>query len=403
MHLASGHRLDGAERFAEASRDEGLAPVGEDADIVVLGSQGTQLRGAQVGGPAGLEPLESRVGGRLFRMPLPGKGADAPDGEGDDEDAEDEAEEIVGRHRFTEHGLENEDGKKGGDSDAEDPGERRERGGAAAQEARLHEDVDNFSADPARADCYRPIDHADQGAELGAGAEGAEERQERSCRGEHANTADRVGAKALLDPAVKLHDLLHRQSPSVFRGSTRLFREATGRSLDPFELSRLACFGTQGTAFFCSKGRVQLMTRLSWSALAATAALLTACASNGDGARLSDLTVEITPEIQKGEVRLSLFMGEEAYDGGAPVAQAARSAEDGAVKVAFTGLAPGAYAIKAFHDLNGNGILDTNVMGIPSEPFAFSNNAVGSFGPATFEQARFVVSPGANTHRMAIK
>lgn len=35
-------------------------------------------------------------------------------------------------------------------------------------------------------------------------------------------------------------------------------------------------------------------------------------------------------------------------------------------------LAYGYYAIALFHDINGNGALDFNLMGIPSEPFGFS-------------------------------
>ena len=37
----------------------------------------------------------------------------------------------------------------------------------------------------------------------------------------------------------------------------------------------------------------------------------------------------------------------------------------------------GKYGVIAFHDLNGNEKLDTNFMGIPNEPYGFSNNARG--------------------------
>lgn len=58
--------------------------------------------------------------------------------------------------------------------------------------------------------------------------------------------------------------------------------------------------------------------------------------------------------------------------------------------------APGRYAIRLFHDLNGNGKLDKNFFGIPEEPYAFSNNASGSMGPPNFDAAAFEVSaPGA--------
>lgn len=55
----------------------------------------------------------------------------------------------------------------------------------------------------------------------------------------------------------------------------------------------------------------------------------------------------------------------------------------------------GDVALSVLHDLNGNGKMDSNPMGMPLEPFAFSNNAVGNFGPASFEQAKFAIKPGA--------
>ncbi len=41
------------------------------------------------------------------------------------------------------------------------------------------------------------------------------------------------------------------------------------------------------------------------------------------------------------------------------------------------------------HDANGNGKLDSNMMGIPKEGFGFSNDATGSFGPPGFDEAKF--------------
>ena len=41
-------------------------------------------------------------------------------------------------------------------------------------------------------------------------------------------------------------------------------------------------------------------------------------------------------------------------------------------------------------------------MGIPSEPFAFSNNARGSFGPASWEDSAFEVSGDTATHSVRL-
>lgn len=58
----------------------------------------------------------------------------------------------------------------------------------------------------------------------------------------------------------------------------------------------------------------------------------------------------------------------------------------------FVGVAPGTYAVSAFHDENSNGKLDTNYMGIPREGVAASNDARGRLGPPKFDDAAFQVS-----------
>jgi uncharacterized protein (DUF2141 family) len=56
----------------------------------------------------------------------------------------------------------------------------------------------------------------------------------------------------------------------------------------------------------------------------------------------------------------------------------------------------GDYAVAVFHDENGNGRIDKNLLGIPNEPYGFSNNARRTFGPPLWEKARFpVASPTA--------
>lgn len=48
----------------------------------------------------------------------------------------------------------------------------------------------------------------------------------------------------------------------------------------------------------------------------------------------------------------------------------------------------GEWAVNAFLDENKNGRLDTNALGIPTEPWGFSRNAKGMFGPPTFDDAK---------------
>jgi uncharacterized protein (DUF2141 family) len=50
----------------------------------------------------------------------------------------------------------------------------------------------------------------------------------------------------------------------------------------------------------------------------------------------------------------------------------------------------GTYAVAVVHDVDGNGKLNTNLLGMPREPYGFSNDARGTFGAPSFEDAGFV-------------
>lgn len=55
----------------------------------------------------------------------------------------------------------------------------------------------------------------------------------------------------------------------------------------------------------------------------------------------------------------------------------------------FEEIPPGRHAIAVIHDENMNGVLDTNRLGVPKEGYGFSNDAVASLGPPSFEAASF--------------
>lgn len=57
--------------------------------------------------------------------------------------------------------------------------------------------------------------------------------------------------------------------------------------------------------------------------------------------------------------------------------------------VVFKNIPAGEYGISLYQDKNENGKLNTNFIGIPSELYAFSNNAKGRFGPAKWEDVKF--------------
>ncbi len=51
-------------------------------------------------------------------------------------------------------------------------------------------------------------------------------------------------------------------------------------------------------------------------------------------------------------------------------------------------LPPGNYAFAILHDKNSNKIMDKSVLGIPKEPFGFSNTDKITFGPPSFQEAK---------------
>ena len=70
--------------------------------------------------------------------------------------------------------------------------------------------------------------------------------------------------------------------------------------------------------------------------------------------------------------------------------------------VVLTNLDPGRYAIILFHDENGNGKLDKNALGVPTEPYGFSNNVRGFLGPPAFEKAVVQINAGDKAVRIVL-
>lgn len=93
----------------------------------------------------------------------------------------------------------------------------------------------------------------------------------------------------------------------------------------------------------------------------------------------------------KGRIAVALFSNEKdfttkAMQGKTTVAKA------GEVQITFENITSGDYAISVMHDANENDELDSNAIGIPKEGFGFSNDAMGMFGPPSFEKAKFNLS-----------
>ena len=62
------------------------------------------------------------------------------------------------------------------------------------------------------------------------------------------------------------------------------------------------------------------------------------------------------------------------------------------VTTVFDSIPYGEYALQVFHDINNNKELDKNFLGVPTEPYVFSNHAAELFGPPSFGKAKFEFS-----------
>lgn len=56
----------------------------------------------------------------------------------------------------------------------------------------------------------------------------------------------------------------------------------------------------------------------------------------------------------------------------------------------FEDIPPGMYALAIVHDENMNGKLDTNLLGVPTEGYGFSNDAKALLGAPSFSAASFL-------------
>ncbi|WP_425391403.1 DUF2141 domain-containing protein [Ekhidna sp.] len=96
----------------------------------------------------------------------------------------------------------------------------------------------------------------------------------------------------------------------------------------------------------------------------------------------------------KGSLKVALYNHEDHFLS-KEVMSDGKLIDSSTMEFSFKGLGQGTYAVSIYQDENDNGKLDANFMGIPSEPYAFSNNAKGMFGPPSFQDCQFEIKEGA--------
>ncbi|MFC0133351.1 hypothetical protein CR105_07295 [Massilia eurypsychrophila] len=115
----------------------------------------------------------------------------------------------------------------------------------------------------------------------------------------------------------------------------------------------------------------------------------------------ADLTIHVDDvKAAGGTIQVALYNSADTFM--KTVAGLGKTAATGqANMVVFKDLPAGEYAFALFHDANSNEKLDK--FGIPTEDYAFSNNALGKMGPPTYDSARFTLPAAGATVRVSLR
>lgn len=106
--------------------------------------------------------------------------------------------------------------------------------------------------------------------------------------------------------------------------------------------------------------------------------------------------------IQSAEGQVMVAVCQKSFDQAGCPYGARRAARPGSIAFTFPNIPAGQYAIVVYHDINGNGRMDTFPPGLPTEPYGFSND-IGRKAPPRFARALVSVGKGASTVRINVR
>ena len=95
---------------------------------------------------------------------------------------------------------------------------------------------------------------------------------------------------------------------------------------------------------------------------------------------------------EKGQVRIAVFNSSETWLGEQPAYSSTIKVDGQSATWKLDDVPYGDYGIAVFHDENKNGKMDKNLLGIPLEPYGFSNNVRATFGPPKWEKGKISVT-----------
>lgn len=107
----------------------------------------------------------------------------------------------------------------------------------------------------------------------------------------------------------------------------------------------------------------------------------------------SELTINITNiESIKGEIIIGVFNTDKNFlKDGSAIKNYSIKVENHSEQIIITDLPKGEYAISMYHDENSDNQCNRNFLGIPKEPYGFSNNIKPKFSAPAYEDCKFIL------------
>jgi uncharacterized protein (DUF2141 family) len=149
-------------------------------------------------------------------------------------------------------------------------------------------------------------------------------------------------------------------------------------------------------------------SRMTWSRggmLLSVAAAVLAAAPAWAARPTANLTIHVLNVLPAGgTLRLGMYdAARYPDDDSKPVASADVPAVGGETVITLHGLAPGVYGIQTFQDVNSNDKMDTSWLGLPLEPFGFSQDAKPFLSKPGFDAVKFTLVDGDNVQTIHLQ
>ena len=107
-------------------------------------------------------------------------------------------------------------------------------------------------------------------------------------------------------------------------------------------------------------------------------------------------------EHDSGTIYIAIWANEKNWPDGEPFRALSTKAELDVTTVRVE-IPEGTYAVSVYQDINDNGQMDNNALGMPKEPWGVSNDAPARFGPPKWKRMTFELGSEPYTAELKLK